>query len=142
MIAVTCGSGAVRVELVRSGVLYGRMSGVITIGTLSAMSAERQRQMPGMPAAAVIDYRHAVVAFSARQLSNWMRDQGAGFRCVPSALVAHEEYVDLFLQHAADMAVSAVNRQVFLDPLQALDWATAHGVRRQWTSSLGLQRAR
>ena len=142
MIELLGGGGVARYRVLRSGVIFAVLTGVITMESLNVMHAKRQRQAPGLPAASVCDFRGALLAFCSADLDDWLRDQGSALRYVPSAVVVTDEQADVFLRHAGNMASKGINRQVFLDLQQALGWAEAHAVRRQWTSLRDLRTAR
>ena len=120
-------------QLLASGVIFARMSGLITVQVLTHMHVGRQRKAPGFPGASVCDFRSAVLAFSAADLDSWLLDQGVALRSVPSAVIVTPPQVELFLEHAASVAASGINRQVFLAAAPAMRWAEAHAARRRST---------
>ena len=142
MLEVSSGGGVARYHALSSGVVHVTATGVVTIQGISAMHAERQRRVPGTPAAVVCDFSVAVLAFSARDLHNWLRDQGSAQRPVPTGFVVNDEQLAMFLEHASAAASEGINRQIFLDLPTALSWAAGHAVRRQSTSSLGRRTGR
>ena len=124
---ITRHSASVALELLENGVLCCAVAGPITSATLLHFRAQTLARYAGSFSAMVVDYRRASVAMDGGTLT--ALGAAADALPMPLAFVVTDADVDMFMEHAARMALRRMSRRVFTESAAAVLWASQANLR-------------